>query len=200
MDHQVTLEEVLTAFYQMSVPTGQYKGRALSPVITPTIAYGKGFGNFNVQGTLGISPPTGNEQLFGRNLIWNAACQYKLFKKIWSETEVNFTQYQGPHNGMTSVYLTTGVVLGRFHLWDRLGFTAGGGLRGPVRAPNARRKEPSPYGLGTQGQVRRPTFGGTFAKPSTCIALVWLFSCAALKLTGNSDRLVRIMPAIVNVP
>src|SRR5208283_2193732 len=46
---------ILTAFYQMSLPTGQYTQGALSPVITPTIAYGKGFGNFDEQGTLGIS-------------------------------------------------------------------------------------------------------------------------------------------------
>jgi hypothetical protein len=43
--------------FQMSLPTGQYEQDALNPVITPTIAYGKGSGNFDVQGTLGISLP-----------------------------------------------------------------------------------------------------------------------------------------------
>ncbi len=119
---------ILTAFFQMSLPTGQYEQGALNPVITPTIAYGKGFGNFDVQGTLGISMPTGNEAAIGRNLTWNDTFQYRVFKKIWPETEVNFTHYyQGEHGGNTSVYLTSGVVLGKFHLWDRLGFTVGGG-------------------------------------------------------------------------
>ena len=42
--------------------------------------------------------------------------------------EVNLTHcYQGEHNGNTVVYLTPGLVLGKFHLWDHLGFTVGGG-------------------------------------------------------------------------
>jgi hypothetical protein len=50
---------ILTAFFQMSVPAGQYTQGVLSPVITATIAYGMGFGNFDVQGTLGVALPTG---------------------------------------------------------------------------------------------------------------------------------------------
>ncbi|MGA2204880.1 MAG: hypothetical protein ABSG40_23330 [Terriglobales bacterium] len=120
---------ILTAFFQMSLPTGQYEQGALNPVITPTIAYGKGFKKFDAQGTLGISLPTGNVAAIGRNLTWNNTFQYRIFKKIWPETEVNFTHYyQGEHSGHTLVYLTPGVVLGKFHLWDRLGFTVGGGF------------------------------------------------------------------------
>jgi hypothetical protein len=51
---------ILTAFYQMSFPTGQYRQGALSPIITPAIAYGKGYKNCDLQGTLGGSLPTGN--------------------------------------------------------------------------------------------------------------------------------------------
>lgn len=119
---------ILTAFFQMSLPTGQYEQGALNPVITPTIAYGKGYHNFDVQGTLGISLPTGNTMAIGRNLTWNDVFQYRVFKKMWPEMEVNLTHYYyGEHGGNTLVYLTPGVVLGRFHLWDRLGFTIGGG-------------------------------------------------------------------------
>src|SRR5580704_13713066 len=46
---------IITAFFQMTVPTGQYTQGNPSPVITPTIAYGKGFRDFDVQGTLGVS-------------------------------------------------------------------------------------------------------------------------------------------------
>jgi hypothetical protein len=121
---------ILTAFFQMSLPTGQYEQGALDPVITPTIAYGKGFRDFDVQGTLGISLPTGHEVAIGRNLAWNNTFQYRIFRKFWPEIEVNFTHfYQGEHNGNTSVYLTPGLVLGRFHLWRRLGFTIGGGYQ-----------------------------------------------------------------------
>lgn len=120
---------ILTAFYQMSFPTAQYEQGASSPVITPTIAYGKGFRDFDAQGTLGISLPTGNTMAIGRNLTWNNTFQYRILKKFWPETEVNFTHYyQGPHSGHTSVYLTPGLVIGRFHLWDRLAFTVGAGF------------------------------------------------------------------------
>jgi Putative MetA-pathway of phenol degradation len=89
---------ILTAFFQMSFPTGQFEQGALSPVITPTIAYGKGYRNFDVQGTLGISLPTGNVVTTGRDLLWNDTFQYRVFKKIWPETEVNFTHYYSKKN------------------------------------------------------------------------------------------------------
>jgi hypothetical protein len=127
---------ILTAFYQMSFPTGQYQEGASSPIITPTIAYGKGYKNFDAQGTLGYSLPTGNGAVIGNNLLWNNTFQYRIFKKIWPEMEVNLNQYHGGNNnivptahpGKTLVYLTPGLVLGRFNLWHRLAFTAGGGF------------------------------------------------------------------------
>ena len=120
---------ILTAFYQMSFPTGQYQEGSTNTIITPTIAYGKGYKNFDVQGTLGISLPTGNTPAIGRDLLSNNTFQYRVLKKIWPETELNITRYyQGSHAGNTSVYLTPGVVFGRFHLWHRLAFTGGAGF------------------------------------------------------------------------
>lgn len=127
---------VLSVFYQMSFPTGDYQEGALSPIITPTIAYGKGYKNFDVQGTLGYSVSTGNGAAIGNNLLWNNAVQYRVFKKIWPEIEVNVNQFHGGNNnivgtahpGKTLVYLTPGMVLGRFNLWHRLAVTAGGGF------------------------------------------------------------------------
>ena len=127
---------ILSAFYQMSFPTGQYQEGALSPIITPTVAYGKGYKDFDVQGTLGYSLPTGNADVIGHNLLWNNTFQYRVYKKIWPEVEVNINQYHGGNNmvvgtahpGKTSAYLTPGMVIGRFKLWNRLAFTAGGGF------------------------------------------------------------------------
>jgi hypothetical protein len=39
---------ILTAFLGWSLPTGDHKNGAAHAVITPTIAYGKGFGNFDL--------------------------------------------------------------------------------------------------------------------------------------------------------
>lgn len=127
---------ILTAFYQMTLPTGQYQQGALSPVITPTIAYGKGFDHFDVQGTLGFSLPTGNVPLIGHTLPWNNTFQYRLYKKFWPELEVNENHFYGgngnvvptSHPGKTSVYLTPGMVFGRFPIHNRISLTFGGGI------------------------------------------------------------------------
>jgi len=119
---------ILTAFYQMSLPTGQYEQGALNPVITPTLAYGKGFKAFSLQGTLGGSLPTGNTAAIGRTIAWNNTLQYRICKKLWPETEFNFTHYyEGSHNGKSLLYVTPGLVLGRFPIHDRFSFTFGGG-------------------------------------------------------------------------
>jgi hypothetical protein len=120
---------ILTAFFQTSFPTGQNQEGAKNTIITPTLAYGKGFRNFDVQGTLGGSLPTGDVAGIGHNLAWNNTLQYRILKKIWPEMEVNFTHYyEGEHDGKTLVYLTPGLVLGRFPIKDRLALTVGGGF------------------------------------------------------------------------
>jgi hypothetical protein len=121
---------ILTAFYQMTFPTAQYQQGASNSIITPTIAYGKGFRDFDIQGTLGGSLPTGNEHKIGHTILWNNTFQYRVMKKLWPEMEVNFTHYyDGSHNGNTSVYLTPGLVLGRFPIRNRFSFTIGGGFQ-----------------------------------------------------------------------
>lgn len=121
---------ILTAFLGISAPTGQFSNGALSPVITPTIAYGKGFDNFDLQGTFGVSLPTGNTRVIGRTYAWNNAFQYRVFRKIWPEIEVNYSRFQeGKNAGNTQLFLTPGIVLGKFQIWRRLGLTFGGGFQ-----------------------------------------------------------------------
>jgi len=121
---------ILTAFLQVTLPTGQYKNGATNSIVTPTIAYGKGFGDFDVQGTFGATLPTGNENVIGRTYPWNNAFQYRLYRKFWPEVEANYTHYQdGPNNGKTQVFLTPGLVLGRFPIHNRFALTFGGGFQ-----------------------------------------------------------------------
>lgn len=121
---------ILTAFLGWSLPTGTYKNGALHAVITPTIAYGKGFGDFDLQGTFGIGFPTGDTNKVGRTYAWNNTFQYRLFRKIWPEVELNSTFFQdGPNDGKKQNFATPGLVLGRFHVWKRIGFTVGGGYQ-----------------------------------------------------------------------
>lgn len=121
---------ILTAFLGGSVPTGSYSNGALHAVITPTLAYGKGFGHFDAQGTFGVGLPVADTNIVGRNYLWNNAFQYHLFRKFWPEVELNSTFFQeGKNNGKKQNFVTPGIVMGRFHVWRRVGFTIGGGYQ-----------------------------------------------------------------------
>jgi hypothetical protein len=120
---------ILTAFFQVSFPTGQFKNGSTNHIITPTIAYGKGFRKFSLQGTFGATLPTGNTNVIGRTFPWNNAFQYHM-GKLWPELEVNYTHFQqGPNDGKTQVFLTPGIVIGRFPIHKRVAFVFGGGFQ-----------------------------------------------------------------------
>ena len=121
---------ILTAFLTVSVPTGTRHNGALDAIVTPVIAYGKGFGQFDVQGTFGVGLPTGDTRLIGRTYTWNNAFQYRLFRKVWPEVEFNTTAFQqGKNGGNHQVFVTPGLVVGRLHLWKRLNLSIGGGFQ-----------------------------------------------------------------------
>ena len=121
---------ILTAFLGWSLPTGQFSNGALHPVITPTIAYGKGFGNFDLQGTFGVGLPTADTSTLGRTIAWNNTFQYRVFRKFWPEVELNSTFFQdGKNDGQKQDFVTPGLVMGRFRLVGRVGFTVGGGYQ-----------------------------------------------------------------------
>jgi hypothetical protein len=77
-----------------------------------------------------VTLPVANETTIGRTFPWNNAFQYHLYRKFWPEVEVNYTHFQdGVNNGKTQVFMTPGLVIGRLHLWKRVGFTVGGGIQ-----------------------------------------------------------------------
>ncbi|MBV8051015.1 MAG: hypothetical protein JOZ80_07500 [Acidobacteriaceae bacterium] len=121
---------ILTAFLGWSLPTGSDSNGALHAVITPTIAYGKGFGHFDVQGTFGVGLPVAATNKVGRTYPWNNTFQYHLFRKFWPEVELNSTFFQeGKNDGRKQNFVTPGLIIGRLHLWKRVGFTFGGGYQ-----------------------------------------------------------------------
>ena len=121
---------IVTAFMDVSVPTGSGTNGQTNAVVTPTLAYGKGFGRFDVQGTVGAGLPTGNEAQIGRTYAWNNAFQYQVFGRVWPEVEVNATFFQdGKNAGKKQVFVTPGVVVGRIPLTSRLGLTFGAGVQ-----------------------------------------------------------------------
>ena len=121
---------VVTAFMGFSAPTGTAGNSNRHGVFTPTIALGKGFGEFDVQTTAGISLPDGGLQRLGMPLAWNTALQYRPGKVFWPELEVNYTWWpNGEREGKTQVFLTPGVVVGRVPVYGRVGVTAGVGYQ-----------------------------------------------------------------------
>jgi len=123
---------ILTAFMGLSVPTG---GEAFTEdhyIVTPTIAFGKGWGDFDFQSTLGVSLPDNGSAPdgYGMPIALNTAFQYRVMKRIWPEVEVNYTAWpNGEHNGLNQVLITPGLVVGRIPIAGRLGLTFGMGYQ-----------------------------------------------------------------------
>ena len=121
---------ILTAFFGASAPTGNHDNSAREAVFTPTLAYGKGWGPFDVQGTVAGRIPQGDVSRLGTPFVSNTAFQYVVADRVWPEFEVNLTQWpNGENSGNTEVLLTPGIVVGRLPIWKRLGLTLGTGVQ-----------------------------------------------------------------------
>jgi hypothetical protein len=121
---------IVTAFMGFSAPTGDDGNSNRHGIFTPTIALGKGFGDFDIQTTAGISLPDGGLQRLGMPVGWNTALQYRLMGLFWPEFEVNYTWWpNGQREGQTQVFLTPGIAVGRIPVYDRVGITIGAGYQ-----------------------------------------------------------------------
>jgi hypothetical protein len=121
---------VVTAFVSTTIATGAYKNGAPHAMINPSVGFGKGWGHFDVQSTLGVGVPVGDAGKLGTPFSYNTAFQYVVLKKIWPEVEINGTVFpNGPNAGKTQIFLSPGLMFGKLHLWRRLGFAMGGGVQ-----------------------------------------------------------------------
>lgn len=120
---------IVTAFFQMSDPLGT-PAKISNNVLTaqPTLAFGKGWGDFDIQSTVSVqipvtalaSPgntPTMNIQNYGDPILWNTSFQYYFMQYFWPELEVNYEYWpDGEHHGLSQVLLTPGIIFGRFKI------------------------------------------------------------------------------------
>lgn len=121
---------ILTLFLGGAIPTGSYSNGARGGVITPTIAGGKGWKLFDVQSTLGVGLPTSHADAIGHAISFNTSFQYHVFQKLWPEVEVNSTFWKsGTQDGKKQVFLTPGLILGRFRLHGHLVMAFGAGFQ-----------------------------------------------------------------------
>jgi hypothetical protein len=123
---------ILTAFMGLSVPSGSDTFSMHHYVFTPTVAFGKGWGNFDIQSTVGYSiPDTGYVQNgSGMSLAFNTTFQYRVVKYLWPEVEFNYTWWaSGEHEGLNQLLVTPGLVVGRLPIYGRVGATIGLGCQ-----------------------------------------------------------------------
>ena len=121
---------LVTFLLAASAPTGLHRYGAGEAVLTPTMAFGKGWGRFDVQSTLGVNLPTGDTAKLSRQVLWNTAFQYRAAWKLWPELEANTTFYTtGKYAGETQLFLTPGLGFGRAHLAGRFRFSSALGMQ-----------------------------------------------------------------------
>ena len=139
---------IVTGFFQMSVPSGYGVGISNNVLVAqPTLAFGKGWGDFDIQSTLSVQipveswfcnapectvpPKTGSViGAFGDPFLWNTTFQYHLWEYFWPELEVNYTFWpNGTHTGLNQVLLTPGLILGRFKIAERQNLIIGAGYQ-----------------------------------------------------------------------
>jgi hypothetical protein len=105
---------IVTAWLQFQAPTGIEPLTNHAFTLIPTLAFGKGFGPFVTQGTVGATIPTAYQDKAGTQIVTNVAFQYQVFRYFWPELEVNWTYYaNGIRGGKNQVYLSPGLVISR---------------------------------------------------------------------------------------
>jgi hypothetical protein len=121
---------IATVFLGASFPTGSGPNGAGHAIITPTLALGKGYGPVDLQTTFGVNIHTSESATVGHPLLWNSTLQYHAAKRVWPEIEMNATFWRdGTLSGKNQIFLTPGLVVGRFPIHNRLGFTIGVGVQ-----------------------------------------------------------------------
>jgi len=110
---------IVTAMLRLAVPNGSSEYTTHHFVFTPTAAFGKGWGRFDIQSTLGVPVPdneAGRSRL-GTPVVLNTTAQYHLASVLWPELEVNYTYWpNGRHEGLNQVFITPGMALYKFHI------------------------------------------------------------------------------------
>ena len=122
---------IVTAFLQVIARTGSNAYTGKSWIVTPTIAGGKGWGDFDIQATMGVIIPATRLNTAGSQLSTNVTFQYHLLKYLWPEFELNDTIWLSgdARGGKDQLFLTPGLILGRFVIDGRLRAAIGAGYQ-----------------------------------------------------------------------
>ena len=121
---------VVTVYSNFQAPTGSSAFTNNAWIFSPSIAAGKGFGPFDVQANITYQVPGSHYSTLGASFVGNVAFQYHIGEYFWPELEFNTTHFvDGPRSGLTQVYITPGILLGRFSLTPSNNLTFGIGYQ-----------------------------------------------------------------------
>ena len=121
---------IVSAFLGVQAPVGARAFTNHAWVITPTLALGKGWGDFDVQATIGAAMPAAYGDTIGTAVASNIALQYHLDEYFWPEIEFNDTTWSGgARRGLNQLFMTVGLILGRFQVSEHGKIIIGGGYQ-----------------------------------------------------------------------
>jgi hypothetical protein len=121
---------IVTAFLGVQKPLGTAAFTNHAWLVTPTLAAGKGWNDFDVQATVSAVLPTAHSNTIGTAIVSNATLQYHFDEYFWPEIELNDTTWSGgARSGLNQLFMTAGVIFGRFQLAEHARFIVGGGYQ-----------------------------------------------------------------------
>jgi hypothetical protein len=121
---------IVTAFLSAGAPTGAALYTQDTYTITPGLYGGKGWGRFNIEGSVGANFPVTGDSHIGTSMVSNLVFQYHLGRVFWPELEFNDTYwFDDQRGGQNQLFATVGMVVGRFTIVDRVKLTIGAGYQ-----------------------------------------------------------------------
>jgi hypothetical protein len=135
---------VVSTWLQIAAPAAIKSLTSYAWSLQPTLAFGKGWGHFDIQTTVTAVFPVTNASTLGQQIQINTALQYHVGKLFWPEIEANWTYYpDGQRAGLNQLFLTPGLAIGRLTLSQTLKLTLGIGYQFAV-SPDYRPKPLTP--------------------------------------------------------
>src|SRR3984893_6381555 len=126
-DNEENGNYILSAFLGFQAPTGitAFTNRP-AWIVTPTIAGGIGWGDFDIQGTIAYTLPTDERKHIGTSLVTSTTLQYHVGEYFWPEFAFNDTQWtSGERAARNQLFVSPGIMFGRFQIYNRVKFNFG---------------------------------------------------------------------------
>jgi hypothetical protein len=113
---------ILSAFLGVTAPSGNAAFTNKAWIVTPTIAGGMGWGDFDIQATVGVGVPDTEQSTLGTSITANVAFQYHFLEYFWPELEFNDTKWLNGNErgGKNQIFMTPGIIFGRFAVGPRV--------------------------------------------------------------------------------